>query len=81
MNTRWDVREGLENISLIKLNGQVKRWEMGDIDEESRSDVISYQEFLVRNPPVAVLVRELEHLADLRLWDVLGQVRHHLPEV
>ena len=41
----------------------------------------SYQELLIRYSPVAVLVSELEHLADLGLGDMLGQVGHHLSEV
>ena len=45
--------------------------------EKSRT----YQELFIRDPAVAVLVSELEHLADLGLGDVLGEVGHHLAEV
>ena len=41
----------------------------------------TYQELLIRDTAVTVLVSEVEHLTDLGLGDVLWQVRHHLPEV
>ena len=48
---------------------------------EFNESVFPYQELFIRDSAVAVLVGELEHLADLGLGDVLGQVGHHLAEV
>ena len=45
------------------------------------SQVSTHQELLVGYPAVSVLVGVHEHLPDLGVGDVLGQVRHHLPEV
>ena len=43
--------------------------------------MLTHQELLVGYPAVPVLVCVHEHLPDLCVGDVLGQVRHHLPEV
>ena len=41
----------------------------------------NYQKLFIRDPSVTVFVCELEHLRDLGLRHMLGQVGHHLPEV
>lgn len=43
--------------------------------------LLTHQELFVGYPAVPVLVCVHEHLPDLCVGDVLGQVRHHLPEV
>ena len=43
--------------------------------------MLTHQELVVGYPAVPVLVCVHEHLPDLCVGDVLGQVRHHLPEV